>query len=245
MNPENKPVAPVALVTGAARRIGAAIVRHLHAAGFGVVIHCHQSQTEAHALENELNQQRADSVKVLIADLANPTSAHQLITEALSWAGRIDLLVNNASLFTRNEADWDAMFTLNVKAPFLLSQAAFPHLSLTHGSIINITDIHADKPLKGYAIYCQSKAALSMQTKALAREFAPNVRVNAVAPGAIMWPEQDNQLNDILQQNIIEKTPLKRHGNPMFIAQAVLALAENAFITGQVLRVDGGRSVAC
>ncbi len=243
MKPANKQDAPVALVTGAARRIGAAIVQHLQTAGFRVVIHCHHSQAEAHALAEELNQLRSNSAKVLIADLCNPASALQLIMETMTWAGRIDLLVNNASLFTRNEADWDAMFALNVKAPFLLSHAAFPHLSLTHGSIINITDIHTDKPLKGYTIYCQSKAALSMQTNALAREFAPTVRVNAVAPGAIMWPEGNNQLSEEQQQNSIDETPLKRHGSPVFIAQAVLALAGNAFITGQTLRVDGGRSL--
>lgn len=243
MNHANKHDAPVVLITGAARRIGAAIAKHLHQAGFRVVVHCRQSQAEAQTLVDEMNRVRADSAKVLTADLCHIDAAHQLIANTLAWAGRMDLLVNNASLFTRNEGDWDAMFTLNVKAPFQLSHSAFPHLAKTHGSIINITDIHADKPLKGYAIYCQSKAALNMQTKALAREFAPNVRVNAVAPGAIMWPEQGNQLNEAQQQNIIAQTPLKRHGSPLFIAQAVLALADNAFVTGQTLCVDGGRSL--
>ena len=243
MNQVNKQDVPVALVTGAARRIGAAIAQHLHAAGFRVVIHCHQSKAAAQALADELNQLQADSAKVLMADLNHPGSVKQLLTDTLAWAGRMDLLVNNASLFTRNEADWDAMFTLNVKAPYLLSHAAYAHLAKTHGSIINITDIHAENPLKDYAIYCQTKAALSMQTKALAREFAPNIRVNAVAPGAIMWPEQDNQLSEVQQQHIIEKTPLKRHGSSLYIAQAVLALAQNIFITGQTLRVDGGRSI--
>lgn len=243
MNQANKQDAPVVLVTGAAKRIGAAIAQHLHKAGFRVVIHCHQSRDAAEVLAHEMNQLRADSAHVFTADLYHPESAHQLITDTLNWGGRLDLLVNNASLFTRNAADWDAMFDLNVKTPFILSHAAFPHLLNTHGSIINITDIHADKPLKDYAVYCQSKAALSMQTKALAREFAPKVRVNAVAPGAIMWPEQGNQLSEEQQQNIINKTPLKRHGSPLFIAQAVLALAENTFITGQTLCVDGGRSI--
>lgn len=240
---QKKDNTPVALVTGAARRIGATIAQHLHAAGFRVVVHCHQSYVEASILVEEMNQRRADSAQVFMADLANPTAPPQLIADTLNWTGRIDLLVNNASLFTCNEADWDAMFCLNVKMPYLLSHAAFPHLSRTHGSIINITDIHADKPLKGYAVYCQSKAALKMQTQALAREFAPSVRVNAVAPGAIMWPEQGNQLSEVQQQNIVNKTPLKRHGSPVFIAQAVLALAENTFITGETLSVDGGRSL--
>lgn len=243
MNQVNKYHAPVALVTGASRRIGASIAKHLHAAGFRVVIHCHQSFAAAQALTEEMNQSRANSAKVLTADLCRPDSARQLIADTYDWAGRIDLLVNNASLFTRNESDWEAMFSLNVKAPFLLSYAALSHLAKTGGSIINITDIHADKPLKDYAIYCQTKAALHMQTKALAREFAPEVRVNAVAPGAIMWPEQGNQLSEAQQQQIIEKTPLKRHGSPAFIAHAVLSLAENEFITGQSLRVDGGRSL--
>ena len=243
MNLTNKQDAPVVLVTGAARRIGAEIAQYLQKAGFRVIIHCHHSYSEAQALADDMNRQRADSAMVFTADLSLPESAPQLIADALTWGGRIDLLVNNASLFTRDEADWDAMFNLNVKAPFLLSQAAYPHLAKTQGSIINITDIHADKPLKGYAIYCQSKAALSMQTKALAREFAPNVRVNAIAPGAIMWPESGNQLSEEQQIAIIEKTPLKRHGSPLYIAQAILALVENLFITGQTLCVDGGRNM--
>ena len=243
LNQENKHDAPVALVTGASRRIGAAIAQHLQAAGFRVVIHCHQSRLVAQVLADEMNRLRGDSARVLSADLYDLDAAQQLLTDTLAWTGRIDLLVNNASMFSRNESDWEAMFTLNVKAPFLLSYAARPSLAKTHGSIINLTDIHADKPLKGYAVYCQSKAALSMQTKALAREFAPNVRVNAVAPGAIMWPEQGNQLSDEQQQMIIASTPLKRHGSPLFIAQAVLALAKNEFITGQTLSVDGGRGL--
>ena len=243
MKQTNKQEAPVAVITGAARRIGAEIARYLHKNGFRVVVHCHQSEAVAQALDYELNQQRPDSAKVLRADLSLSQSANTLIAETLRWGGRIDLLVNNASLFSRNETDWDEMFNVNVKAPFWLSQAAFAALKTVQGSIINITDTHADRPLKGYAIYCQSKAALSMQTKALAREFAPNVRVNAVAPGEIAWPEHANQLDTEQQQHIINKTPLQRHGHPLFIAQAVFALAENQFITGQILCVDGGRSI--
>lgn len=243
MNQTNKQDARVALVTGSAQRIGAVIAQHLHQAGFRVVIHCHLSHVPADKLAKELNKNRPDSALVLSSDLTTNGSAQTLISSTLNWAGRLDLLVNNASMFSRNEADWDALFTLNVKAPYLLSTAAYPSLALSHGSVINITDIHADKPLKGYAVYCQSKAALNMQTKALAREFAPNVRVNAVAPGAIMWPEQANELNHAQKQKIIAEVPLKRHGDPAFIAQAVLALVDNTFITGQSLCVDGGRSL--
>jgi pteridine reductase len=242
---ENK----VALVTGAAKRIGASIVKELHQAGFKVAIHCHQSFVAAQVLAQALNQQRSDSALILQKDLAAPQMAAELIARVVDWAGRLDLLVNNASVFKRsdcsafNETDWDSLFATNVKAPFLLSLAAYPYLALQQGAIINITDIHANKPLKNYAAYCQSKAALAMQTKVLAREFAPKVRVNAVAPGAIVWPEHENALSIELQQQIIAQTPLKRRGEPIYVAQAVLALAENLFITGQVLNVDGGRGI--
>lgn len=239
----------VALVTGAARRIGAAIVSQLHQAGYRIALHYHYSEQEAIRLAAPLNQQRPDSVGLFAADLADVTAIKQLIPTVSAWAGRLDLLVNNASIFTRttvtniNVDDLDALFRINVYAPLLLSSAALPLLQLTQGVIINITDIHAEKPLVDYASYCQTKAALVMQTKALAREFAPSVRVNAVAPGAIAWPEQDNALSVAQQAKIIAKTPLQCHGKPAFIAQAVLALADNPFITGQVLNIDGGRSV--
>ena len=250
MNQSNTQESRVALVTGAARRVGAAIARHLHQAGFRVAIHCHRSEAEAHLLANELNRNRRDSAHVFLADLMQKDKAYALIDQTIQWAKRLDLLVNNAAVFQRTSFDnpsddtaWDTLFTTNVKAPFWLSAAANPHLAAQQGAIINITDIHADNPLRGYAVYCQSKAALTMQTKTLAREFAPNVRVNAVAPGAITWPEQDNALSHAEQQRIIEHTPLKQHGSPVFIAEAVLALAQNRFITGQTLRVDGGRSL--
>lgn len=243
MNQPNKQDTRVALITGAARRIGAAIAKHLHEAGFRVVIHCHQSVHEAQELARTMNQQRADSACVLVADLSEDGVTARLIQQTLTWAGRLDLLVNNASLFSREISDWDALFYINVKVPFLLSLAARDALTKTHGTIINITDAHTDKPLKDYAVYCQSKAALGMQTKSLAREFAPNVRVNAVAPGAILWPEHGNELSHEQKQSIIDEIPLKRHGDPLFIAQAVLALTDNVFITGQTLIVDGGRGL--
>lgn len=249
MNHANKQEEKVALVTGSARRIGAAIVEQLHGAGYKVVIHCHASLGEAHALAERLNQQRKDSAFVLQRNLNEANAAAEIMQTLIDWSGRLDLLVNNASVFSRtdchscNEEEWNFLFDTNVKAPFLLSQAAYPHLSKHNGAIINLTDIHAEKPLKGYSVYCQTKAALDMQTKSLAREFSPTVRVNAVAPGSIMWPEAGNSLSNEEQQKILAKTPLKNHGNPEYIAQAVLALAENQFITGQTLKVDGGRSL--
>ncbi len=234
---------PTALITGASRRIGAAIATHLHQAGFRVLIHCHQSLDSALALARTLNEKRLTSASVLSADLSVKGSALDLIHHTMDWAGRLDVLVNNASIFSRHEADWDPMFIVNVKTPFWLSYAAYPYLVKTQGTIINITDIHAKTPLKGYAMYCQTKAALAMQTKALAREFAPNVRVNAVAPGAMVWPTGDNGLSKEQQRAIVAKTALQRHGDPRFIAKAVFALVDNPFITGQSLDVDGGRYI--
>lgn len=243
MNQTNKQDAPVAFISGAAKRIGAVIAQHLHDAGFRIMIHCHCSTDLAEKMSKSMNQRRSNSAKIVVADLCDTTKLDYLIPDTVLWAGRLDLLVNNASIFSRSAEKWDELFAIHVKAPYLLSEAAFPYLSRTQGSIINITDIHAEQPLKGYSVYCQSKAALLMQTLSLAREYAPSVRVNAVAPGAILWPEEDNQLSVDQQQLIINKTPLKRHGNPEFIAQAVSALVNNPFITGQTLRVDGGRSL--
>jgi len=249
LNQANTQALKVALVTGAARRIGAAIAEQLHQAGYSVIIHCRSSLAEAQSLAQNLNQKRPNSALVLPCDLCTHQAIEELISSATAWVGRLDVLVNNASIFSRTDlADfddkgWSELFETNVKIPFQLSLAARPYLALQQGAIINITDIHADKPLKGYAVYCQTKAALVMQTKALAREFAPQIRVNAIAPGAIAWPEQGNVLSLEQKNEIINKTPLKRHGSPLFIAQAVLALIENPFITGQILNVDGGRSV--
>jgi pteridine reductase len=246
---DNTQADKVALVTGASRRIGAAIVKKLHNSGFRVALHCHHSLREAKALAADLNQVRANSACVLQADLRESGVGVKLIQGVNDWAARVDLLVNNAAVFVRTDCkqlvinEWQDLFAINVQAPFSLSLAAFPLLAKNKGCIINITDIHAEKPLKDYAVYCQTKAALLMQTKALAREFAPDVRVNAVAPGAIAWPQEGNALSDEVQRQIIAKTPLQRHGDPLFIAEAVLALFCNSFITGQVLNVDGGRSI--
>lgn len=249
LNPTNKQEAKVALVTGGARRIGAAIVQKLHAAGYRIVIHCHHALNEAHALAMKLNAQQIDSALVVQRELTQEGIAEELMGTITDWAGRLDLLVNNASVFLRTDctdlgaANWDIVFNTNVKVPFLLSLAARHLLAKQSGVIINVTDIHAKKPLSGYAVYCQSKAALAMQTKSLAQAFAPEIRVNAIAPGAIFWPEGEHSLSLEQQQKIIAKTPLKRHGDPQYIAEAVLALAENSFITGQILSVDGGREL--
>ena len=239
--------ARVALITGAGRRIGAVIANHLHQTGYRVAIHCHRSKEDANALCSRLNLQRPDSATVFVADLTKKNDTQSLINDTLDWAGQIDVLVNNASLFKPtyfeepNDLLWNTMFAINVQAPFWLSLAARASLARQQGSIINITDIHAETALKGYAEYCQTKAALAMQTKALAREFAPDIRVNAIAPGAIAWPEGENKLSDEQQEHIIAKTLLKRHGEAIYIAQATLSLINNPFITGQSLRVDGGR----
>ncbi|AHE68464.1 pteridine reductase [Legionella oakridgensis] len=239
--------APVALITGAARRIGAAIAWHLHQKGFRVVIHFNHSSQEAKALALTMNKNKDNSAQALQADLTIKNACYQLVSETVHWGKRLDLLVNNASFFKRtdvsnpSEADWNKLFDTNVRAPFWLSHASKPYLAKQRGCIINITDIHAEKPLKDYTVYCQSKAALTMQTKSLAREFAPMIRVNGVAPGAISWPEGENTLSEALQKKIIAQTPLNIHGDPTFIAHAVLAIVENPFITGEILHVDGGR----
>lgn len=229
-------------MTGGARRIGAAIAKALHANGWFVCIHYHHSEKEAYRLLEDLNTMRPASAAIFKADLSDPVSCHQLVQTILTERD-LALLVNNASIFSAEHADNDQMWKVNVQAPYNLSLACFESLKKNQGNIVNITDIHAKRPLKGYAWYCQTKAALTMQTMSLAREFGPSVRVNAVAPGSILWPEGQNTLSVEQQQQILAKTPLPGHGNPAFIAQAVLALVNNAFVTGQVLAVDGGRSL--
>ena len=234
-------VARVAVITGAARRMGAELARHLHQAGFRVVLHYHHSAAAAAALVDSWNQVRDHSAIALEADLCSPGAGLRMLKAAAAEWGRLDLLVNNAAIFSRLDRDWDQMWQCNVQAPYYLSLAALPYLASSEGSIINITDTHAQTPLRGYAAYCQTKAALAMQTQALAQEFAPKVRVNAIAPGAILWPEGDNQLDVSSQEKIISKTRLQRHGHPDNIAQAMLYLVNNTYVTGQSLQVDGGR----
>lgn len=238
----------VALVTGAARRIGAEIVRTLHGAGMRIVLHYRGSAAEARALQEELNAARPGSAALLQADLGRVDDFDALISESCAHWGRLDALVNNASGFyptpigSVTADQWQDLMDSNLRAPFFLSQAASRHLAAHGGCIVNITDIHAERPLKGYPVYSIAKAGLSMMTRALARELGPAVRVNAVAPGAILWPEHDT--GPETQRQILDHIALKRQGDPADIARAVLFLLRDApYVTGHTLAVDGGRSL--
>lgn len=248
---QNPLVKKVALVTGAARRIGAEIAKQLHADGMNIVLHYNASEQAAADLCEELNTIREKSALVLSAELGTEENSQALIERAVKVWGRLDVLVNNASRFYRTYIGkvtsyaWDDLINSNLKAPFFLAQAAAPILALNHGSIVNITDIHAERPMRDYSVYCISKAGLSMMTKVLAKELGPKVRVNAVAPGSIIWPEGENSLSDDLKQKIIDRTPLGRGGMAGDIAKAVVFLVRDAnFITGQVISIDGGRSLS-
>ena len=237
---------PAALVTGSARRIGAAIARRLHAAGFDLALHYRDSAGEAQALAAELESARAGSVVLLQADLAQFDRLPELVAKAVGRFGRLDALVNNASAFyptpfgATTPAQWDELFAINARAPFFLAQAAAPHLASANGAIVNIADIYAERPLRGHAVYAMGKAALLQMTRALALELAPQVRVNAVSPGAILWPE--NGKDPEAHSALLARTPLGRIGTPGEIAEAVRWLLQDArYCTGQVLRVDGGR----
>ncbi len=238
----------VALVTGAARRVGAAIARRLHAAGANVVLHYRGADAEAAQLEKELNADRAGSAMRLKGDLLAPVAPKALVEAALQRYARLDILVNNASAFYPTAVGeielghWEELMGSNLRAPLFLAQAAAPQLALAGGAIVNIADIHAERPLKGYVVYSLAKAGLVALTRSLALELAPAVRVNAVAPGAIAWPE-DGQFEPGERERIVATTPLRRTGNADEIAQAVHFLCTAPFVTGQVLAVDGGRSI--
>ena len=241
---------PVALVTGGARRIGAAIVRRLHAEGLDIALHFHASSADATALAGELEGRRQGSTLLLQADLAEFDRLPELIAHAIGRFGRLDALVNNASAFfptafgQSTPAQWDALFAANARAPFFLSQAAAPHLRATRGAIVNLADIHGERPLREHAIYGMSKAALLQMTRALALELAPDVRVNAVAPGPILWPDEE-VFDELARQRIISHTPLRREGSPDDVAKAVhYLLADASYVTGETINVDGGRHVA-
>lgn len=237
-----------ALVTGGARRIGARVVERLHEAGCNVAIHCRHSLDEAQALADRLNQGRADSALLFQADLHQTDRLVPLIADVTDKTGRLDVLINNASSFyptplgSITEDQWNDLVGSNLKAPLFLSQAAWPFLRDSRGVIVNIVDIHARRPLRNHIVYGSAKAGLDMLTKSLAREMAPEVRVNAVSPGAILWPEEG--MNAAMQQKIIQETPLARSGNPDDIADCILYLVRDAtFVTGQNIAVDGGRSL--
>jgi len=238
----------VALVTGAARRVGAAIARRLHAAGANVVLHYRGAESEAAQLEKELNAARAGSAMKVRGDLLALVAPKALVDAALQRFARLDILVNNASAFYPTAigqielSHWEELIGSNLRAPLFLSQAAAPRLALAGGAIVNIADIHAERPLKGYVVYSLAKAGLVALTRSLALELAPGVRVNAVAPGAIAWPE-DGQFEAAERARIVAGTPLARLGSAEEIARAVHFLCTAPFVTGQVLAVDGGRSI--
>lgn len=237
----------VVLITGAAHRIGATTAKLLHQNGMNIVLHYRGSREQAQAVQNELNDKRENSVILIQADLHSTIGLPALIEESIKAWGRLDVLINNASSFyptkigKATEEQWDDLIGSNLKAPFFLSQAAAPHLKKSNGCIINIADIHADRPLKSFPIYSMAKAGLVMMTKSLAGELGPEIRVNAVAPGAILWPEN---LDEVAKQRIVSRTFLKRQGEPNDISKTILYLINNAdYVTGQIITVDGGRSL--
>jgi len=237
----------VVLITGGAKRVGAAISRRLHAAGANLMLHYRASAGEARLLQVELNHARAGSVALIQADILDIAKLPSLVEQTLATYGRLDALVNNASSFYPTPlgditpAVWEDLIGTNLRAPLFLAQAAAPALRRAQGAIVNITDIHAERPLKNYVVYTAAKAGLAGLTRSLARELAPEVRVNAVAPGPILWPE-DGQFDELSRQRIVSHTPLKREGSPDDIARAVRFLLVDApYVTGETIAVDGGR----
>jgi pteridine reductase len=237
-----------ALVTGAARRIGATIASRLAEAGASVAIHYRGSEQAATELRDRLNADRKNSAEIFQADLNDQANLNVMVKNVLQWSGRLDALVNNASSFyptpmgSITNEQWDDLIGSNLKAPLFLSQAAMPALKSSNGCIVNIVDIHAQRPLRDHPVYGAAKAGLAMLTRSLAKDLAPKIRVNGVAPGAILWPE--DELTDKTIESILEQIPLARQGQPEDIAETVLFLLRDAnYITGQIIAVDGGRSL--
>jgi pteridine reductase len=237
-----------ALITGGAKRIGAETARTLHAAGMNIIIHYRSSRQEADELDYELNQLRPNSATVVQGDLDDDHVYGRIIEDAVEKWGRLDVLVNNASSFFPTPVgsitldQWHNLVNSNLKAPLFLSQAAVPFLKENNGCIINMVDIHAFRPMRNHPVYCAAKAGLAMLTQSLAKELGPEIRVNGIGPGAILWPEND--MDESTKQYIIERTALKRHGEPRDIAKAILFLVRDAaYITGHIVPVDGGRSL--
>jgi pteridine reductase len=236
------------LITGGARRVGAEIARTLHAAGASILIHYRSSAAAASSLAGELNRSRPGSAATLAANLQDVEAPEELVAAVLGHFGRLDILINNASSFyptpigTITRAQWDEVMGSNLRAPLFLAQAAAESLARQRGLIINIVDIHGLRPLKGYPLYSAAKAGLAMLTRSLARELGPDIRVNGIAPGPVLWPEKG--MDEALKREIIGKTALKRQGSPADIARTALFLAKDApYITGQIIAVDGGRSI--
>ncbi len=238
-----------ALITGAARRIGAQSAKTLHENGANIIIHYGKSDTDAKALVTTLNLRRANSAIALQANLLNIDEINKLAKQASNAFDSLDILVNNASTFyptplgSIDEDNWNDLMGTNIKAPLFLSQACYPALKQSKGTIINMADIHARSPLKDYITYSCAKAANIMLTLSLAQEMGPDVRVNAIAPGAILWPEDVNELDSQTQQNILQEIPLRRAGKPTDIANTILFLATSDYINGQIIAVDGGRQL--
>jgi len=235
------------LITGAAKRIGAAMARGLHGSNMDVIIHYNTSSNEANELASELNAIRPDSAYLIAADLLDKDKIESFIDQAWSFKQRLDVLINNASVFYPTPIDkisatqWGNMIDINLMAPLFLSTIASSRLEKNNGCIINLTDIHAERPLKNYSLYSISKAGLTMQTKALAKELGPKIRVNAISPGAILWPDN---INDKLKKTILDRTILKQQGKVIDIVNAAYFLIENAdYMTGQILTIDGGRTI--
>jgi len=240
---------PVALITGASRRVGAVVARTLHAAGYDLALHYRHSSDEADALAKDLEQQRPNSTLLLQADLANLAALPGLIEKLLAHFGRLDALINNASAFYATPLDsatptqWNELFASNAQAPFFLTQAAIPALREARGGIVNMLDIYAERPLAGYTLYCMAKASLAAMTRSLALELGPDIRVNGIAPGAVLWPAEGK--SDEEQNELLSRTPLKRAGTPEDVASAILWLLRDAhYTTGQVIHVDGGRTLS-
>ncbi|EKD72324.1 MAG: Oxidoreductase, short-chain dehydrogenase/reductase family [uncultured bacterium] len=241
----------VALITGSGRRIGAEIASKLHAAGINVALHYHQSRVEAERLCHQFNEQRPHSAILLQADLTDISCLEELVKQAVNVWGRLDVLINNAARFYKTkigqvtESSWDDLLNSNLKAPFFLSQAAADYLRMQQGCIVNIADVHAKRPMRDYGVYSISKAGLVMLTKMLAKELGPSVRVNAVSPGTVMLPEGENTLSESVTEKIINRIALHRYGTPVDIAKAVLFLVQEAdYMTGEIMVVDGGRSLS-
>lgn len=241
---------PVALITGAAHRLGAHTARHLHGRGWNIVIHYRSRQDQAEALAQELNARRDHSAMPIPADLSRPDQIRPLAEQAVAVWGRLDGLINNASVFYPNPTeqargeDWDSVMGTNLRAPFFLGQACLPALRESRGSIVNLIDIYSQRPLPDHPLYCASKAGLAALTRSWAKDLAPDVRVNGVSPGAILWPEAGAETDSQHQQSILAKTPLARTGQPDDIAGAIaFLLCDAPFVTGQILAVDGGRSL--